>query len=55
MYRLGLVDMIFTHANTKGFDLTSLSGVRRGFMPPQLRTTKIKNQSRGISTATGID
>ena len=38
MYILGLVDMLVTHANTKGFGLTSLSGVRRGFMPPQLKT-----------------
>ena len=38
MYRSGLVDTLVTHANTKGFGLTSLSGVRRGFMPPQLKT-----------------
>ena len=42
MYRLGLVDMLVTHANIKGFSLTSLSGVRRGFMPPQLKTKKQK-------------
>ena len=38
MYRYGLVDTLVTHANTKWFDLTSLSGVRRGFLPPQLKT-----------------
>ena len=38
MYRSGLVNTLGTHANTKGFGLTSLSGVRRGFMPPQLKT-----------------
>ena len=38
-YRSGLVDLLVTHghANTKGFGLTSLSGVRRGFMPSQLK------------------
>ena len=40
MYRSGLVDTLVTHANTKGFGLTSLSGVRCGFMPPQLKTNK---------------
>ena len=43
MYRLGLlVDMLVTHANTMGFGLTSLSGVHRGFMPPQLKTNKTR-------------
>ena len=37
-YRLGLVDMLVTLAITRGFGLTSLSGVLRGFMPPQLKT-----------------
>ena len=37
MYRSGLVDTLVTHANTKGFGLTSLSGVSHGFMPPQLK------------------
>ena len=43
-----------SHPCTKGFGLTSLSGVCLGFMPPQLKTNK-KKQSRAISTATGID
>ena len=30
--------MLVTHANTKGFGQTSLSGVCRGFMPLQLKT-----------------
>ena len=38
MYRSGLVDTLVTYANTKGFGLTSLSGVRHGFMPPHLKT-----------------
>ena len=33
----------------RGFGLTSLYGVRRGFVPPQSKTL------RAISTATGID
>ena len=37
MYRSGLVDTLAIHANTKGFGLTSLSGVTHGFMPPQLK------------------
>ena len=37
MYRSGLVNTLVNHANTKGFGLTSMSGVRRGFMPPQLK------------------
>ena len=47
-YRSGLVDLLLTHghANTKGFGLTSLSGVRRGFMPSQLKT---KNSSLSSS------
>jgi len=36
---LGLVN---THANTKGFGLTSLFGVRSGFMPSQRKTNKNK-------------
>ena len=41
-YRLRLVDTLVIHDKgvTKGFGLTSLSGVRRGFMPPQLNTNK---------------
>ena len=38
MYRLGLVDMLVTHANMNGFGLTPLFGDRRGYMPPQLKT-----------------
>ena len=51
MYRLGLVNKLVTHANAKGFGLTSLSGVCRGFMPPQLKTnkTKIGQYSRKLS------
>ena len=41
MYRSGLVDTLVTHANTKGFGLTSLSGVRHDFMLPQLKTKQI--------------
>jgi len=41
---LGLVDTLVTHANTKGFGLTSMSGVRRDFMLPQLKTkNELKN------------
>ena len=36
MYRSGLVDTLVTHANTKGFGLTSLSGVSHA-MPPQFK------------------
>ena len=35
MYRLGLVDTL-----VKGFGLAFLSGVRRCFMPPELKTNK---------------
>ena len=42
MYRLGLVNTLVTHANTKGFGLTSLSGVGHCFMPPQLKTKQNK-------------
>ena len=38
MLRLGLVDILVTHANMKGFGLTPLFGDRRGYMPPQLKT-----------------
>ena len=38
MYRSGLVETLVIHANTKGFGLTSYSGVLRGFIPPQLET-----------------
>jgi hypothetical protein len=34
--------MLVTHANTKWFGLTSLSGVRRGFMSPQLKNKHFK-------------
>ena len=34
----GWWDTLVTHANSNGFALTSLSGVRSGFMPPQLKT-----------------
>ena len=33
--------MLFTHANIKGFGLASLSGARRGYMPPQLKTNSV--------------
>ena len=42
MFRLGLVDTLVTHANIKGFGLTPLSGDRRGYMPPLLKTNKTK-------------
>ena len=32
------MDTVVTHANSKGFALTSLSEVRCGIMPPQLKT-----------------
>ena len=38
MFRSGLVDMLVTHANMKGFGQTPSFGDRRGFMPPQLKT-----------------
>ena len=38
MFRSGLVDTLVTHANIKGFGLTPLSGDRRGYMPPLLKT-----------------
>jgi hypothetical protein len=41
MCRLGLVDTLVM-LTQMGFGQTSLSGVRRGFMPPQLKT-KQKN------------
>ena len=47
MYRLGPVNMLVTHAKAMGFGLTSLSGVRRGFMPSQLKT---KHKNRPILT-----
>ena len=46
MYNLGLVDPLVTHANTKGFGLISLSGVRRVFMPPQLKGAITKKPKR---------
>ena len=46
MLRLGLVDTLVTHANIKGFGLTPLSGDRRGYMPPLLKT----KQNKGIQT-----
>ena len=36
--QIRVVVMLVTNANTKGFGLTSLSGVRSGFLPPQLKT-----------------
>ena len=53
MYRLGLVYMLVTNANTKGFGLTSLSGVCRGSMPPQLKTKQdfIASQHPGVTFA----
>ena len=38
MFRLGLVDMLVTHANIKWFGLTPLSGDRHGYMTPLLKT-----------------
>ena len=38
MYRLRLVDTLVTHTNIEGFGLTPLSGDRRGYMPPLLKT-----------------
>ena len=43
MYRSGLVDTLVTHTNIEGFGLTPLTGDRRGYMPPLLKTkTKAK-------------
>ena len=39
MYRLGLVDMLVTHANTNRFGLTSLSGV--------CCASSVKNKTKG--------
>ena len=47
MFRLGLVDTLVTHANIKGFGLTPLSGDRRGYMPPLLKT-KNKNSNNQL-------
>ena len=56
MYRSGLVDSLVTPANTKGFDLTALSGVRRDVMPPQLKSVQVykrktprESPGRGLS------
>ena len=38
MFRSRLVDTLVTHANTKGFGGTFLSGARGGYMPPLLKT-----------------
>ena len=38
MFRLGLVNTLVTQANKEGFGLTPLSGDRRGYMPPLLKT-----------------
>ena len=40
--QIGVVDMLVTHANMKGFGLTHLFGDHRGYMPPQLKTNKTK-------------
>ena len=51
MYRSGLVNTLVTHAtNTKGFGLTSLSGVRHGFMPPQLKTKQNQQLIQNLPT-----
>ena len=46
MFRSGLVDTLVTHANKEGFGLTPLSGDRRGYMPPLLKT-KTRKKSLG--------
>ena len=38
MFRLGLVDNLVTHGNTKGFGLIPLSGARCDYMSPLLKT-----------------
>ena len=61
MYKSGLVNTLGTHANTKGFGLTFLSGVRRGFMPPQLKTkqthwiSESKNLKEGDTLLVFVD
>jgi hypothetical protein len=47
MFRLGLVNTLVTHANIKGFGLTPLSGERRGYMPPLLKT-KNNNSTKSV-------
>ena len=44
--RLGLVDMLVTHANMKGFGLASLSGAHCAFMYHQLKTNKTSKQPK---------
>ena len=39
--QIGLVDTLVTHTNIEGFGLTPLSGDRRGYMPPLLKTKQI--------------
>ena len=60
MYRSGLVDMLVTHTNIEGFGLTPLSGDRRGYMPPLLKTKQdflsLKTKPcRKISVAKGSE
>ena len=43
MFRLVLFEALVTYANKEGFGLTPLSGDRRGYMPPLLKTNKNKN------------
>ena len=40
MFRSWFVDTLVTHANKEGFGITPLSGDRRGYMPPLLKTKK---------------
>ena len=49
MFRLGLVDTLVTHANIKGIALTPLSGDRRGYTPPLLKT-KTKARILGVDS-----
>ena len=48
MFRLGLVDTLVTHANIKGFGLTPLSGDRRGYLAPLLKTKKTSKYQASI-------
>ena len=48
MYRLGLVDTLVTHTNIEWFGLTPLSGDRRGYIPPLLKTKQSSVLKKGV-------
>ena len=53
MYSSGLVNTLVTHANIEGFGLTPLSGGRRGYMPPLLKTKTEFTKTRAFPTKSG--